>query len=72
MATDGSIIFINGNYEIIESLQDISRIIRTHYSYDLANRLDDLIPEHTDADYYELEAELRELEDEIADLENNY
>ena len=54
---------INGNLEIVRNIQDIIKIIRMYYSDDLANELEDLMPEHTDSDYYDLESQLRELED---------
>lgn len=35
------LIKINDNWEIIEDIHDIIRIIRTHYNCELANELDD-------------------------------
>lgn len=74
-------ILINGNWEIIRDLQDISKIIREYYNDELADELDGLIPEHTDEDYHDLEFELADkltekdeeisdLKDEISDLKN--
>ncbi len=69
-------ILINDNWETIRDLDDISKIIRKYYNDELADKLDNLIPEHTDEDYYDLESELMdkeyeifELEDELADKE---
>lgn len=56
---------INGNWEIVRNIQDVVEIIRTYYSDDLASELEDLIPNHTDSDYYALELELRDLEDKL-------
>lgn len=56
---------INGNWEIVRNIQDIIGIIKMYYNDDLANELEDLMPEHTDSDYYALESELRDLEDKL-------
>lgn len=74
-------ILINGNWEIIRDLQDVSKIIREYYNDELADELDSLIPEHTDEDYYDLEFELADkltekdeeisnLDEEISDLKD--
>lgn len=34
---------INGHWETVDSLRDISKIIREHYNYELANEMDKLI-----------------------------
>lgn len=61
--------FVEGHWESIDTLQDISRIIREYYNENLANRLDDLIP---DSDNIEEELEelegLRSIIDEIRGL----
>lgn len=61
------IIWINGNWEMIEDLHDVSKIIRKYYNYELADKLDNLIPTHTDEDYDVLEFQLSELESELED-----
>lgn len=63
-------ILINDNWELVESLQDISNVIREKFSAELADELDSLIPEHDDAEYEELQCELNNKEDKIDDLEN--
>ena len=72
-------ILINGNWEQVNDLQDVSKIIREYYNYELADKLDALIliSEHSDEKYHELECELDDayientaFENEIADLEN--
>lgn len=47
-------ILVNGYWEQIYDLQDISKIIRENYNRDLADELDRLIPQYTDDDYLEL------------------
>lgn len=63
-------ILINDNWEMVRDLQDVSNIIREYYNYDLADELDNLIPEHTDEEYYDLEDELNCKENEIDSLED--
>ncbi len=70
-------ILVNDNWEQVHDLQDISKIIRENYNEDLANELDDLIPEHSKAEYeglrYDLDLkyeEISDLEDEISNLES--
>jgi predicted nucleic acid-binding Zn-ribbon protein len=63
-------ILINDNWETIRDLDDISKIIRKYYNDELADELDNLIPEHTDEDYYDLESELMDKECEISALED--
>lgn len=50
-------ILVNGYWEQIYDLQDISKIIRENYNRDLADELDRLIPQYTDDDYLELKDE---------------
>ena len=71
-------ILINDNWVQIYDLQDVSKIIRENFSYDLADELDKLIPEYSDEEYYELQCELDDaygdidsLEVEILGLEND-
>ena len=51
---------IDGHWENVDSLQDIAKIIREYYNYELANVMDELI-ESTKIPSYELER-LEELE----------
>lgn len=64
-------ILINDNWEQIDNLHDVSKIIREYYNRELADKMDRLIPEHTDIQYKSLIWELREKEDEIFELEND-
>lgn len=67
--------YIEGHWEFVNSLSDISRIIREHYNYELADKMDELIP---DVDYSENEdfwdryrlEELEEIVEEIRGLVN--
>ena len=63
-------ILVNDNWEQIYDLQDVSKIIRENYNRDLADELDELIPEHTDKEYEGLKDELWEKENIIDDLES--
>lgn len=70
-------VLIEGNWEEVRDLQDVSNIIREYYSRDLADKMDNLIPEHSDDEYEDLafdlsnkEEEIISLEDEIDTLEN--
>ncbi len=70
-------ILVNDNWEQVRDLQDISKIIRENYNRDLADKLDKLIPEHTDEEYevlqwdFDLKCEkISDLEDEISSLES--
>lgn len=69
-------ILINGNWEIVKNLHDVSKIVREYYNDELADKLDSLIPdyEYVDEDKItELEYEISVLEDEISMLEEeNY
>lgn len=49
---------INDTWFEVYDLQDISKIIRENYNYDLADELDKLIPNHTDEEYYNIDSAL--------------
>lgn len=63
-------ILINGNWEQVNNLQDVIRVIGEYYNDELAKAMEGLIPEHTDDEYYDLEFEISNKEDEIIGLEN--
>jgi predicted nucleic acid-binding Zn-ribbon protein len=63
-------VLVGDNWITIRDLQDVSNVIREYYNRDLADELDKLIPVHTDAEYYDLECELRDMNDEISELED--
>lgn len=60
---------IEGHWENVDSLQDIAKIIREYYNYELANVMDKLI-ESTKIPSYELERleELKYVVQQIRDL----
>ena len=58
---------IEGHWERIESLEDISRVVREYYSHELADELDKLIPEVDDENMWKERAE--ELEEVYNALE---
>ena len=51
----------------VENINDVSTIIREYYNTELADQMDQLIPEHTDEKYDEL---TNDMEDEIFQLNN--
>ena len=65
-------ILINGIWEQVNDLKDVSRIIKEYYSYELADKLEYLILayEHSEEEYNQLECELDDAYSEIASLEN--
>ena len=63
-------ILINDNWEQVESLHDISKIIRQNFNAELADKLDLLIPEYTDEEYKDLQCDYENKCDKIDDLEN--
>lgn len=66
-------ILINGYWEQIYDLQDISKIIRENYNRDLADELDRLIPKYTNDDYLELKKKYKKSEKRVYELEaENY
>ena len=62
---------IEGHWEKIETLEDISRIIREYYSYELADELDELIPSTREAEELQMAVDMLrdkvESPDEILD-----
>ena len=61
----------------VENINDVSTIIREYYNIELADQMDQLIPEHTDEEYDELINDIEDkssmmddMEDEIFQLNN--
>ena len=52
--------YIEGHWETVDTLSDISRIVREYYNYELADKMDELLVSTKISDY-ELER-LEELE----------
>lgn len=63
-------ILINGNWEDVRNLEDISKIIREYFNEDLADEMDKMIPEHTDKEYQDLEWQLEEKDGDIISLKD--
>lgn len=63
-------ILIGENWEKIRNLQDVSNIIREYYNSDLADEMDNLIPEHSDDEYEDLAFDLNNKEEKIISLED--
>ena len=63
-------ILIGENWEKIRNLQDVSNIIREYYNSDLADEIDNLIPEHSDDEYEDLAFDLNNKEEKIISLED--
>ena len=60
---------INNNWYPVETLDDISKIVRENFNEELADVIDQLIPEYSDDDYRDLQMDLDHKEDEIDELE---
>ena len=62
--------YIEGHWETVETLQDISRVIECYYNHELASKLDELIEEVEEKDNdYDL-ARMLELEEIIGEIQN--
>lgn len=60
---------IEGHWEKVDDLHDISRIIREYYNPELADEMDELIPDTNFSEEYREELEdLREIVNEIRGL----
>ena len=58
---------IEGHWETINTLEDVARVVREYYNRELADVLEELIPENNTEDLAELE-ELRGIVEEIREL----
>ena len=72
-----NLIYINNTWLPVENINDVSTIIREYYNTELADQMDQLIPEHTDEEYDELINDIEDkssmmddMEDEIFQLNN--
>ena len=64
-------ILINGNWEQVNNLQDVVRVVGEYYNDELAKTIKSLIPEHTDDEYYDLESQLSDNDFKISTLEDD-
>lgn len=58
---------IEGHWETVNTLQDVVRVVREYYNRELADVIEELIPEDKTEDLAELD-ELRGIIDDIRDL----
>lgn len=59
--------YIEGHWETVNNLEDVARVVREYYNRELADVIEELIPEDNTEDLAELD-ELRGIIDEIRDL----
>lgn len=62
-------IYINGYWESVSTLDKCLNLVR-EYNKELADRIIELLPIHTDKEYYKLENELEEARKHLGDAEN--
>lgn len=62
-------IYINGHWELPSTLDKCINLVR-EYNKELAAKIVELLPVHTDEDYYELEKELKKSDDYLRDAED--
>lgn len=63
-------ILINDIWYEIYDLHDCVKIIKENYNEELAKEIENLIPEHSDQDYYELQGTYDDLNDDMEKLED--
>ena len=63
-------ILINNEWYNPLDLSDVSNIIRNNFSYELANKLDELIKINENSELDDLYLEISGLEDDISDKDN--
>lgn len=62
-------IYINDNWESVSTLDKCLNLIG-EYNKELAAKIVELLPIHTDEEYYELEKELKKSDDYLRDAED--
>lgn len=62
-------IYINDHWESASTLNECLNLVR-EYNKELAAKIVELLPIHTDEDYYELEKELKKSDDYLRDAED--
>lgn len=60
---------VNGHWENVETLSDISRVIREHYNSELADKMDEVIGRIDNSDDY-IRERMTELEIAIEEIQN--
>lgn len=61
---------IEGHWETVNSLEDVSKIIREYYNHELADKMDELIEEIKPTDCHYDDSYVEELEDVIEQIRN--
>lgn len=64
------LVYINDTWMPVENINDVSTIIREYYNTELADQMDQLIPEHTDEEYDELINDIEDKNSMMDDTEN--
>lgn len=59
--------YIEGHWETVDTLQDVVRVVREYYNHELADKIEELIPEDNTENLAELD-ELRSIVEEIREL----
>ena len=62
-------IYINDHWESISTLDECLNLVR-EYNKELGAKIVELLPVHTDEEYYELENELKKSDDYLRDAED--
>lgn len=62
-------IYINDNWESASTLDECLNLVR-EYNKELATKIVELLPVHTEEEYYELEKELKKSDDYLRDAED--
>lgn len=62
-------IYINGYWELPSTLDECLNLVR-EYNKELATKIVELLPVHTEEEYYELEKELKKSDDYLRDAED--
>ena len=62
-------ILIKGNWEQVNNLQDVIRVVGEYYNDELARAIESVLPEHSEEEFWELENEIGDKINEIESLE---
>lgn len=62
-------IYINNHWELVSTLDECIKLVR-EYNEELASKIDEMLPKHTDEEYDGIEEELEETIGYLQDAEN--
>ena len=65
-------IMINNEWQQVETIEEIQRIVAENLSEELAAQIESFLPEHSDNEYWDLECELNDVQNELENLEDEY